>query len=96
MIYFDIGNCFVKIFLIIIYFAGSELEQADLKKAYTNGKGDMDHILETVPFSEEERVREVVLGMISRQEVPEFETFVNEPPENKIRRKRKVWLKIFL
>ncbi|XP_066996762.1 dnaJ homolog subfamily C member 9 [Anabrus simplex] len=76
-------------------YKGSQEEKDDLKRAYLDGKGDMDFILEAVPFSnteEEGRLRELILKMIKNNEVPEYSAFVNETPRKRERRKRK-WQK---
>lgn len=73
-------------------YQGSEEELSDLKRAYTDGKGDMDFILECVPFSnteEEPRLRSVIQGMIDSGEVPAFRAFTHETPRKRERRKRK-------
>jgi DnaJ family protein C protein 9 len=73
--------------------SGSEEELSDLKRAYLNGKGDMDFILEAVPFShtdEEPRLRELIQGLIDKGDVPEYKAFTNETPRKRERRKRKV------
>lgn len=76
-----------------MYISGSEEELCDLKQAYLNGKGDMDFILEAVPFShtdEEPRLRELIQGLIDKGDVPEYKAFTNETPKKRERRKRKV------
>lgn len=73
-------------------YKGSEEELYDLKRAYLNGKGDMDFILEAVPFShtdEEPRLRELIQGLIDKGDVPEYKAFTNETPRKRERRKRK-------
>lgn len=73
-------------------YKGSEEETSDLKKAYVNGKGDMDFILEAVPFSnceEEPRLKAIIQKFIDSGEVPEYDRFVNENPRKTARRKRK-------
>lgn len=45
---------------------GSELEQKDIKRAYLNGKGCLNYMLNTVPFmnvEDEPRVIELVKGL---------------------------------
>jgi DnaJ family protein C protein 9 len=72
---------------------GSEEELNDLKQAYLDGKGDMDFILEAVPFShtdEEPRLRELIQGLMDKGEVPEYKAFTNEAPRKREKRKRKV------
>jgi len=76
-----------------MYISGSEEELCDLKQAYLNGKGDMDFILEVVPFShtdEEPRLRELIQGLIDKGDVPGYKAFTNETPKKRERRKRKV------
>jgi DnaJ family protein C protein 9 len=73
--------------------SGSEEELNDLKRAYLDGKGDMDFILEAVPFShtdEEPRLRELIQGLMDKGDVPEYKAFTNETPRKRERRKRKV------
>ncbi|XP_075230759.1 dnaJ homolog subfamily C member 9-like isoform X1 [Lycorma delicatula] len=70
----------------------SDEELADLKRAYMDRKGDMNYILEAVPFThtnEEPRLRKLIQGLIDRGEVPEYDAFVNETPQKRERRKRK-------
>lgn len=76
-------------------YKGSAEELADLKRAYVDREGDMDYILEAVPFTntdEEPRLRELIQGLIDSGEVPEFDAFINETPRKRERRKRK-WAK---
>lgn len=76
-------------------YKNSSVEAMDLKKAYLNGKGDMDFIYETVPFTncdEEPRLRKIIEGFIADGSVPEYDLFVNEPSKKAARRKRKVIL----
>lgn len=57
------------------------------------GKGDMDYILESVPFTncdEEPRLHAIIEDLIKRGEVPEYTAFTNENDKKKQRRKRKV------
>ncbi|PNF26651.1 DnaJ subfamily C member 9 [Cryptotermes secundus] len=73
-------------------YKGSEEELGDLKRAYLDGKGDMDFILEAVPFShtdEEPRLRELIQGLIDKGDVPEHKAFTDETPRKRERRKRK-------
>lgn len=58
-----------------------------------SGKGDMDYILESVPFTncaEEPRLHAIVQDLIEKGEVPEFKDFTEENEKKKLRRKRKV------
>lgn len=78
-------------------YKNSSEEALDLKKAYLNGKGDIDFILETVPFThcdEEPRLRKIIDGYIESGEVPAFDLYVNEPSKKTARRKRKVILNL--
>lgn len=73
-------------------YKGSEIELKDLKRAYVDGKGDMDYILEAVPFTntnEEPRLRELIDKMIEDDEVPAHRAYTHETPKKKERRKRK-------
>lgn len=74
-------------------YKNSQEEAADLKKAYINGKGCMDFILEAVPFTncdEEPRLKKIIQKLIDDGEVPEFEQFLNESPQKAAKRRRKV------
>ncbi|XP_074116127.1 dnaJ homolog subfamily C member 9-like [Cotesia typhae] len=76
-------------------YKGSETEIKDLKRAYTDSKGDMDYILEAVPFTncdEEPRLHAIIQKLIEDGEVPEYKAFTNENEKKKARRKRK-WAK---
>lgn len=73
-------------------YKGSEQERNDLKRAYLDGKGDMDFILEAVPFThteEEPRLKDLIQGMIDEGEVPVYKAFTDETPKKRERRKRK-------
>ncbi|XP_076758966.1 dnaJ homolog subfamily C member 9 [Xylocopa sonorina] len=76
-------------------YKGSEVEIKDLKRAYMDSKGDMDYILETVPFAnceDEPRLHDIIEGLIEKGEVPEYKAFTQENDKKKQRRKRK-WAK---
>ncbi|XP_001601586.1 dnaJ homolog subfamily C member 9 [Nasonia vitripennis] len=76
-------------------YKGSEIEIKDLKRAYMDSKGDMDYILESVPFTsceEEPRLHKIINDLIEKGEVPEFESFTKEDERKRMRRKRK-WAK---
>ncbi|EEZ98799.1 J domain-containing protein CG6693-like Protein [Tribolium castaneum] len=73
-------------------YIGSETELRDIKKAYVASKGNMDLILEMVPFSNcanEPRIIEIVRKMVDDGEVEEYPGFFNEPAAKKARRKKK-------
>ncbi|EZA48065.1 dnaJ homolog subfamily C member 9 [Ooceraea biroi] len=73
-------------------YKGSETEIKDLKRAYMDSKGDMDYILEAVPFTncdEEPRLHAIIENLIETGEVPEYKAFTNENAKKKQRRKRK-------
>lgn len=72
-------------------YIGSEMEKRDIKKAYLSKKGDMNHILEMVPFSNpdsEPRIIEIVRKMVDDGEVEEYSLFFNEPKRRKILRRK--------
>lgn len=73
-------------------YLGSETEIRDLKRAYINGKGSMDYIIQSVPFSKcshEPRYIEIIRKLVDNGEVEEYSCFFNEPEKKKIRRKKK-------
>lgn len=73
-------------------YIGSETELRDIKKAYVNGKGDMDYILEMVAFSsceDEPRIIDIVKKLVVEGEVEEYEKFFKEPKKKKEKRRRK-------
>lgn len=73
-------------------YIGSETEKNDVKRAYLARNGNMDHILETVPFANcdnEPRYIEIVKEMIEKGEVPEYKSFTEEPEKKKEKRKKK-------
>ncbi|XP_076301375.1 J domain-containing protein CG6693-like [Lasioglossum baleicum] len=62
-------------------YKGSEIEIKDLKRAYMDSEGDMDYILETVPFTscdDEPRLHDIIQGLIEKGEVPEYKAFTEE------------------
>lgn len=79
--------------MFINYFKGSDDEKRDLKKGYLAGKGDMDFIINMVPFSsvyEEDRLREALTQIIEEEDLPRYEEFTNEHPLKKKKRLAKV------
>ncbi|CRK94665.1 CLUMA_CG008165, isoform A [Clunio marinus] len=73
-------------------YVGSELEKSDLKKAYVNGKGCINYMMEHVPFmgiEDEPRFHEIVNEWIKNEEVPEFKAFTKEPKSKTDRRHKK-------
>jgi len=73
-------------------YIGSETEKYDIKRAYVGTKGDMDRILEMVPFSNcenEPRIINIVKDMVDTGEVEEYSRFFNEPKQKKKQRQRK-------
>ncbi|KAG8238993.1 hypothetical protein J437_LFUL005050 [Ladona fulva] len=74
-------------------YKGSKEELEDLKKAYVEGDGDMEYILETVlcaTIDDEPRLRELLQNMIDEEEIPEFPKFTNESQTNKKKRRKKM------
>lgn len=74
-------------------YKGSKEELEDLRKAYVEGEGDMDYILETVlcaTIDDEGRLRDLLQNMVDEDEIPAFPKFVNETQAKKKRRKRKM------
>uniref|UniRef100_U5ELA7 Putative molecular chaperone dnaj superfamily n=1 Tax=Corethrella appendiculata TaxID=1370023 RepID=U5ELA7_9DIPT len=73
-------------------YRGSELELNDIKKAYLNGKGCINYMMEAVPFmavEDEPRIAEIIQKMIDSNEVPEFKAFTHEPQSKRNRRHKK-------
>lgn len=73
-------------------YIGSETELKDIKKAYITTKGNMDKILEMVPFSNcdsEERIIDIVQNMVDNGEVLKYNSFFNENKSKKIKRHKK-------
>lgn len=73
-------------------YIGSETEIRDIKRVYVSSKGNMDVILECVPFSDcdsEPRIIEIVRQLVDNGEVEEYDSFFNEPQRKKNRRRRK-------
>lgn len=73
-------------------YVGSELERTDIKKAYLNGKGCINYMMNCVPFmsvEDEPRIQEIVKKMIDAKEVPEYKIFTKEPKDKTKRRHKK-------
>jgi len=73
-------------------YVGSELEKSDLKKAYVNGKGCINYMMEHIPFmvvEDEPRFHETIDEWIKNEEVPDFKAFTNEPVSKRNRRHKK-------
>lgn len=73
-------------------YVGSELEMNDIKKAYLNGKGCINYMMNSVPFmavEDEPRIQDVVKGWIASNEVPEYKIFTEEPKQKRTRRHKK-------
>lgn len=73
-------------------YIGSETERNDIKKAYVGTQGNMNRIMEMVPFSNcenEPRLIEIVRDMVEKGEVEEYSCFFNEPKRKKTQRKLK-------
>jgi len=73
-------------------YKGSQEELEDLKRAYIDGKGCMDFILEAVPFThtgEEDRLRECLRPLIESNELPHYKEFLDECPKKKAKRHKK-------
>lgn len=78
--------------MLINSFEGSDLERTDVKKAYVNGLGCWNYMMEHVPFMEvedEPRFMDMVKVWINSNEVPEHKMFIDEPKTKKNRRHKK-------
>lgn len=70
----------------------SELERADIRRAYLNGKGCIDFMFNMVPFmtiESEPRIIGIVKSMIVTGELPEYKSFVEEPKNKTAKRHMK-------
>lgn len=70
----------------------SEQEEIDIKKAYLNGKGCINFLINHVPFmhvDDEARIQAMVRQWIDAGEVPEFKIFTEEPKSKQQRRHKK-------
>lgn len=68
------------------------MEKSDLKKAYVNGKGCINYMMEHIPFmgvEDEPRFHVIVDEWIASEEVPEFKIFTKEPKSKRDRRHKK-------
>lgn len=64
-----------------------------MKEAYNMYKGDMNSIMDAVPFAgleDEERLTKIIEEMIENEEVEDHEAFTKETKQKKQRRKQKV------
>jgi len=72
-------------------YKGSEEEKEDIKKAYLEGEGDMNFILDSVLLStveDEDRFRAVIDQLIKDKEVKKFKAYTSEDQKAKKARKR--------
>lgn len=73
-------------------YIGSEQEEIDIRKAYINGKGCINFMMNHVPFMKveaEERIQKLVRGWIEAGEVPEHKQFTEESKQKTQRRHKK-------
>ncbi|XP_055631794.1 J domain-containing protein CG6693 [Toxorhynchites rutilus septentrionalis] len=73
-------------------YVGSMLERTDVKKAYLNGKGCINYMMNSIPFmkcEDEPRIAAIVQQMISEGDVPEYKIFTEEPNAKRNRRHKK-------
>lgn len=70
----------------------SEQEKSDIKRSYIQGKGCINHLMNSVPFlrvEDEDRLQTIVQEMIKSNEVPSYSIFTNEPAAKRKRRQKK-------
>lgn len=70
----------------------SEQEKLDIKRSYIQGKGCINHLMNSVPFlrtEDESRLQTIVQDMIKSNEVPSYPIFINEPAAKRTRRHKK-------
>lgn len=73
-------------------YVGSEQEEIDIRKAYLNGKGCINFMMNHVPFmcvEDEDRIQELVRKWIAADEVPDHKVFTAEPKAKRARRHKK-------
>lgn len=73
-------------------YIGSEEERNDIRKAYINGKGNMNFFYENVSFANiehEQRYIDIVKQMVDAGELEYFDCFFNEDKRKKQRRHQK-------
>lgn len=73
-------------------YTGSELERADIRKAYERGKGCINYMMNSVPFmdvEDEPRIALIVREWIDAGEVPDYKAFTDEPASKRNRRHKK-------
>lgn len=73
-------------------FTGSDTEKIDIRKAYVNGKGCLNYMMNCIPFmaiEDEPRISVIVKEWIATGEVPEFKLFTEEPSAKRKRRHKK-------
>lgn len=73
-------------------YIGSEMERNDIKKAYLNGKGCINYMMDHVQFmqcEDEPRIIGIVKELIGSGEVPEYKICTEEPKAKRDRRHKK-------
>lgn len=73
-------------------YVGSDLEKADIKKAYLNNKGCIDRMTDCVQFMDlenEPRIIDMVKEMVASKEIPEYKIFTEEPAAKRNKRHKK-------
>ncbi|XP_026480012.1 J domain-containing protein CG6693-like [Ctenocephalides felis] len=74
-------------------YKGSDLELYDLKRAYTDGKGDINYIYSSVPFigyEDEPRFMEILTKLIKCGELPDYKIFTEEPEKKRKKRHQRL------
>lgn len=74
------------------HYRGSEEEIGDLRAAYLDYEGDIDSILENMlcaTVEDEERFREIIENLISKEDLPKFPAFVSESKKKRKARKQR-------
>lgn len=73
-------------------YIGSEMERDDIKKAYLNGKGCINYMMDHVQFMQchnEDRIIGIVKEFIAAGDVPEYKICTEEPKAKRDRRHKK-------
>ncbi|KAF6778913.1 hypothetical protein AHF37_01744 [Paragonimus kellicotti] len=75
-----------------VQYKGSDQELNDLADIYERCKGDMDVILETLilsSYSDEERIRKLIDGLIKEGRIQSYENYTMENPQKAARRAKR-------
>jgi DnaJ family protein C protein 9 len=73
-------------------YTGSQEEKDDIKAAYEDGQGDIEHIMAHIPFStyeDEPRIVSIVQSLIKSKEISSTPTWQKQVKDEKAKKARK-------